>query len=107
MQGPDAETVSWARFAFASLTVLGLMALLAWVLKYVSLRGWLTPKTAGGRLSVLATLPLDARRKLVIAKCDDREYHLLLGPAGDLLLADKPHLPPPSPSASANGSPAP
>ncbi|MDD2325711.1 MAG: flagellar biosynthetic protein FliO [Alphaproteobacteria bacterium] len=106
MQGADLETVSWARFAFASITVLGLMALLAWTLKYVSERGWLTPKTAGSRLSVLATLPLDARRKLVIAKCDDREYHLLLGPTSDLLLADKPHLPSPS-SDSSTGSPAP
>jgi len=103
MPTPDAESVSWVRFAFASVTVLGLMALLGWGLKLVSLRGWFVPKGTGSRLSVLATLPLDARRKVVIVKCDQTEYHLLLGAAGDTLLAQKPHRPP-DPQA---GSPVP
>lgn len=87
MASPDAESVSWMRFLLASVTILGLMAALGFVLKYVSMRGWLVPRPKAGRLTVMTTLPLDARRRLVIAKCDMREYLLLLGPNNDLLLA--------------------
>ncbi|MDD3183282.1 MAG: hypothetical protein PHD48_10845 [Alphaproteobacteria bacterium] len=102
MSQPDAETVSWLRFIFASTTVIGLMALLAWVLKYFSGRGWIRAKNQPGRIGVLASFPLDGRRRLVIAKCDHIEYHLLLGPNSDIVLSQKPALP--SSSASTDSS---
>jgi len=98
MPSPDIESVSWLRFIFASVTVLGLMALLAWALKYFSMRGWLQPRAGEASMKVLANLPLDARRRLVIAKCDDIEYHLLLGPNNDLVLSSKPASSSPKPS---------
>ncbi|MFA6279925.1 MAG: flagellar biosynthetic protein FliO [Bdellovibrionales bacterium] len=90
MPNPDPDSVSWLRFLFASVTVIGLMAALGWGLKYVSMRGWLTQRgTARDRLKVIASLSLDTRRRLVIAQCDDKEYHLLLGVGGDLLLSTR------------------
>lgn len=89
MPTADVESVSWLRFAFASITVVSLMALLAWGLKQLSLRGWLVPNTGTSKLTLLSSLPLDGRRRLVIAQCDDVEYHLLLGPNNDLLLSQK------------------
>lgn len=84
----DPESVSWLRFAMASVTVIGLMALLAWMLKYVSMRGWLAAKpNANRRLKLVETLPLDARRRLVIIQCDDVEYILLLGLNQDTVVA--------------------
>ncbi len=94
---PDPDSVSWLRFLFASVTVIGLMAALGWGLKYVSMRGWLTQRgTAKNRLKVVASLSLDTRRRLVIAQCDDQEYNLLLGINGDILLSTRPCVPPAS-----------
>lgn len=102
MTNPDADTVSWLRFLFASVTVIGLMALLGWALKYFSQRGWIGARPRTGKIGVTASFPLDGRRRLVIAKCDDIEYHLLLGPNNDVVLSQKPLSPPDSAST---GSP--
>ncbi len=88
MLNPEAETVSWLRFAFASFTVLGLLALTGWGLRVVASRGWFLPKTLGqARLSCVASLAIDARHRVVIVRKDESEYFLLLGPNQDLLLA--------------------
>lgn len=89
MAQPDPDSVSWLRFLFASTTVIGLMALLGWGLKYFSERGWLRVKQQPGKIGVLASFPLDGRRRLVIAKCENCEYHLLLGPNNDIVLSQK------------------
>lgn len=102
MLSPDAESVSWVRFIFASTTVIGLMALLGWGLKYFSMRGWLKVRQPVGRIGVTASFPLDARRRIVIAKCDDREYHLLLGPNGDIVLSQHTARPSDSPSSGSS-----
>ncbi len=90
MQETDPETISWIRFLFASVTVVGLMAALAWGLKYFSMRGWIKTPKQGGKLQLLSSLPLDARRRLVLVKHEETEHLLLLGPAGDLLISSKP-----------------
>jgi flagellar protein FliO/FliZ len=85
----EADSVSWVRFLFASVTVVSLMLLLGWALKYFSMRGWLVPKETAEKIKIIASMPVDARRKLVIARCEEIEYHLLLGPANDLVLSRK------------------
>ena len=84
------ETVSWLNFFIASTTVLGLMALLGWGLKVLAARGLLRPQYQAGRLRILAAMNLDSRRRLVLTRCDDTEYLLLLGVGGDLLLSNRP-----------------
>lgn len=117
MQGADGESVSWLRFIFASVTVLSLMALLAWVLKYYSMKGPSRRTFGIGKLlglpekdkapiQLLSSLAIDGRRRLVIAKCEDIEYHLLLGPNNDLLLCSKPACPPSASDTSNTCSPA-
>jgi len=92
MPQPDVETVSWIRFAFASVTVLTLLALLGWFLKYATLKGWFTPQAgrSGRRLTLKGSLSLDARRRVVLVQKDDREYTLLIGGNSDLLLESGP-----------------
>ena len=101
MEAPDAESVSWLRFIFASATVIGLMAALGWGLKYFSMRGWLKVKQPVGRIGVTASFPIDARRRVIIVKCDESEYHLLLSPNNDIVLSQHSARPPDSrPSGS-------
>lgn len=92
------ESVSWLRFALASTVVLGLMAFLAWGLKRLAERGWIRTPQTNSRMKILSAIPLDARRRLVLARCDDKDYLLLLGGNNDLLLDSKP-LPPTEPPA--------
>lgn len=44
------------------------------------------------RLSVVESLPIDARRRAVILRCDDREHLVLLGANGETVVER--HLPP-------------
>ncbi|HBM90297.1 MAG TPA: hypothetical protein DD400_00220 [Rhodospirillaceae bacterium] len=95
MLAPDIETISWGRFALASFTVVGLISLLAVGLKLFASRGWIRPSAATSRLKFLTSLSLDSRRRLVLTRCDDKEYLLLLGGNNDLLLSSSP-IPPAS-----------
>lgn len=47
-----------------------------------------TAPSAGGerRLALIEVRPLDAKRKLVLLRRDDREHLVLLGASGDLLI---------------------
>jgi flagellar protein FliO/FliZ len=84
---PDLEGISWLRVLIAASTVLGLLSLLSLAMKYVASRGWICPlKQSGKRLHVIESLPLDARRRLVIIKCDETEHLLLLGPGQDRII---------------------
>ena len=42
------------------------------------------------RLAVVETAPIDARRRAAILKCDDREYLIMLGASGEVVV--DPHL---------------
>ncbi|MGE0108722.1 MAG: flagellar biosynthetic protein FliO [Bdellovibrionales bacterium] len=92
MLGPEMDP-SWGRFALASFTVIGLLSLLAIALKALANRGILAPRSTDRRLRFVAALPLDAKRRLVITRCDDKEYLLLLGANTDLLLSTMETLP--------------
>lgn len=86
MQPPDPESLSWIRFLFASSVVIALMAGLAWSLRLFAARGWLKAGRESGRLQILSSIAIDARRRLVLVKCDRQEHLLLLGPNNDLVL---------------------
>ena len=79
------DPMDYGRFLASLLFVLGLIALAAWFAR----RFRLGPGAGAGvarRLAVLETLPLDARRKLVLVRRDDTEHLLLLGTDGDRLI---------------------
>lgn len=86
------------RAVFALFFVLGLVGLLAWGLRrspelLAALRGI----KRAGRLSVLERLSLDARRQIVIVSDGVDELVLLLGSAGEQVLARRP-APTPAPA---------
>lgn len=83
----DTPDVSWIQVAVAFATVLGLMAGLGFILKFFSLRGWnMAGVRRTRRLEIVESLPIDPRRRLVIARCDGREHLLLLGAERDIVV---------------------
>jgi flagellar biogenesis protein FliO len=84
----DVQSLSWLRFIFASVTVLGLLGLLGWLLKVASLKGWLVPRPSGkADLKCTSSMALDTRRRILVVERDGMEYLLLLGPNNDILLS--------------------
>lgn len=77
------DGVSYLRFILALLLVLGLLALAAFLLR----RSGLGPKLGRSRrLSVLESLPVGPKHRLLLVRRDDVEHLLLLGPEGDLVV---------------------
>ena len=78
------SSIDYLRFLAALAFVLGLIVLLAWLARRYRLGG--ATAKAARRLAVLEVLPVDPRRKLVLIRCDEREFLLLLGQDGNRLL---------------------
>jgi len=76
----DLATWLWAGAALAA--VLGLLALLARGLRAA---GW-APRTGTRRLALEESLALDARRRLLLVRCDGRDLLLLTGGAQDQIV---------------------
>lgn len=89
MLDSNPEGLSWLRFIIAASTVLGLMGAVTLGLKYVLARGWVSPMSPRGprRLKIVETLVVDARRRVVLVRCDEVEHLLLLGVNQDIVLS--------------------
>jgi flagellar protein FliO/FliZ len=84
----DPSDISWLRVIFAFCVVLGLMAGLGGILKYINARGFrlfLKEKRAR-RLQVIESLLLDTKHRCVIVRCDEHEHLLLLGEQNDIVV---------------------
>ena len=79
------DPIDYLRFLAALVFVLGLIALLAWLARRYRLGG--APANTARRLAVVEVLPIDPRRKLVLVRCDDRDFLLLIGQDGNQVLA--------------------
>ena len=73
---------NWLTAGIALLFVLGLILLLARLLRATGL----APQTSGQRLKLQEVLALDARRRVVILRCDGRDVLLMTGGPQDLCL---------------------
>jgi len=89
--------MDWSEFgrALASLlVVLGLILMVAYALRRWGERvpglASLAARRGPGRLEVKEALTLDARHRLVLVRCDDREHLLVLSPDGACQI-DTPH----------------
>jgi flagellar protein FliO/FliZ len=110
------EITSLLRAGFALVIVLGLIALIAYLARRFGLAGNGAPGRAERRLSVVETMTLDPKRRVLLIKCDQTEHLILLGPSSETVLtgAEQPRLAmaesaPPTPSvesAQAGLSPA-
>jgi flagellar protein FliO/FliZ len=96
MIDPDMQSLSWMRIILAVAVVAALLALMGAVLKYVKIRGFALPGGAAKdrRLQLVESLPLDARRRLVLVRCDQREHLLLLGGNEDIVITAPSSKPP-------------
>ena len=77
------------RFLLALLFVVGLIGLLAVLIRRFGNGGahfLSTRKGRDRRLGVVETLPIDARRRLVLLRRDDKEHLVMLGTASELLI---------------------
>lgn len=72
---------TWARAAAALLGVIGLIMLAARLLRRTPLA-----TRSATRLVVADSLALDARRRVVVVRCDDREVLVLTGGPADVVL---------------------
>jgi len=79
------DPADYLRFIIALLFVLGLIGLLAWLVRRYRPGGAFRPD-GRRRLAVLETLPLDPRRRLVLVRRDDALHLLLLGEDGNRLI---------------------
>jgi flagellar protein FliO/FliZ len=78
--------------------VVGILLGFAWLLRrYGSSIGIKVGQTASD-LQVVEWRSLDMRRKLAVVRWDGRDHLLCLGPAGDILVANR-TAPPPSPAS--------
>lgn len=98
----------YVRFLLALLAVLALIAALTWAVRRFGFGGYLVPNTGKfPRLSVVEVKSVDPRRKLILVRCDQREYLVLLGTGQDLLLERNIGPPPSTAATSADGTNAP
>ncbi len=83
MEGID--TVQFIKFAAALLFVLALMGGLSLVMRRFAGNHPLTAPHRR-RLKIIEVLPLDARRKAVLLKRDDREHLVILGATSETVI---------------------
>jgi flagellar protein FliO/FliZ len=82
------ELADYLRFLFALLFVLGLIGLLAWAGRRFGMVARVA-KNGGGkkkRVELIEVTPIDAKRRLVLIRRDDKEHLVLLGASADLLV---------------------
>lgn len=96
----DPADLSWLRIATAFSVVTALMLGLGYALKFISAYGGLLPfkDNHSRRLGVVESIALDAKRRAIILRCDEREHLLLLGAQDDIVIES--NLPPSKPAQS-------
>jgi flagellar protein FliO/FliZ len=87
----DLDTISYLKFFFALLFVLGLIGGLAILAKRFGIgnKGPLFNRK-NHTLSIIETLQLDSKRRIITVRRDSTEYLILLGIGTDILLDTQP-----------------
>jgi flagellar protein FliO/FliZ len=93
MIAPEADPVSFVRVVLSFGFVMALLLGMATLIKTLGKRGFRLPGMIikGTRLNIVESLPLDARRRLVIVRVDDNEHVLLLGLNQDIVITSGNH----------------
>lgn len=82
------------RVLFGFVAVLGMIGAAAWAARKAGLASLAGVAGKKRRLAISEILPLDARRRLALIRCDDAEYLVILGPSGETLVASGLEAPP-------------
>jgi flagellar protein FliO/FliZ len=80
------EIADYLRFVFALAFVIALIGLLAFIGRRYGMGYRNVPRTGKRRLSISEIMPLDAKRRLVLVKRDDKEHLLVIGGTHDLVV---------------------
>ena len=85
----EIDSVSYLKFFFALLFVIGLIGGFALIAKKFGM-GNRGPMRRGGinRLSIIESLQVDAKRRIILVRCDNKDYMLLLGGTTEILIED-------------------
>jgi flagellar protein FliO/FliZ len=77
----------YLRFVLAFIFVMALILAIAWAVRRFGLAGPAMPSAGRKRrVNVVESLALDAKRRIVMIRCDETEYLVLLGQGNDLVL---------------------
>lgn len=80
------DPTQYLRFAAALIFVLALMGAALYALRAFGFVSLAQRRPADRRLSVVESLMLDARRRLVIVRRDDKEHLILLSATGETVI---------------------
>ena len=83
------EPTEYLRFAAAFIFVLALIGAAAFALRAFGFMAQGRRKPGERRLSIIETMLIDARRRVVLIRRDDKEYLVLLSPTGEVVLDDR------------------
>jgi flagellar protein FliO/FliZ len=79
-------TADYLKFLFSFILVIGMMGGLALILKKIGLGNMGVVPADKRRLKIVEILPLDARRKALILRRDDKEHLVILGTNGETVV---------------------
>ncbi|MAU42091.1 MAG: hypothetical protein CMF31_10785 [Kordiimonas sp.] len=91
------STSNLLQMLIALLVVLALIGLLALLARRLGFTAQTTIGKAGSdkrRLHIVEVLPVDAKRRLVLLRCDQKEHLIMLGAERDLLIQEDINTPP-------------
>ncbi len=74
------------RVIFGLVAVIGLIGIAALIARKAGVVSLPTSVGRKRRLAISETLPLDARRRLLIVRCDDREHLIILGAQSETIV---------------------
>ncbi|MGF7177735.1 FliO/MopB family protein [Azospirillum doebereinerae] len=80
----------YIKFIMALLFVVALIVAVAWLMRRIGLGSASVRASRHRRLGVVEVLALDAKRRLVLVRRDDREHLILLSATGDLVVDTTP-----------------
>jgi flagellar protein FliO/FliZ len=80
------DLLDFSRIFFALIAVLGMIGLCAMIAKKAGLVSGAVGLAKKRRLAIVETLPIDARRRAAIIRCDGREHLVILGQASETLI---------------------
>lgn len=75
-----------SRVFFAFVTVLGFIGAAALIVRKSGIASGAMALAKTRRLQIIETLPLDARRRIAIIRCDGREHLLVLGQSSETVI---------------------
>lgn len=80
------DLLDFSRIFFALIAVLGMIGLCAMIAKKIGFASGAVGFQKKRRLAIVETLPLDARRRAAIIRCDGREHLVIIGQTGETLI---------------------